>query len=65
MADEHKHEDTLLNEEVHEHEHHHHHDDDCDCGCGHHHHHDEDEAVSYTHLRIAFLPSRYSAARSP
>ena len=37
MADEHKHEDTLLNEEVHEHEHHHHeHDEDeCDCGCGH------------------------------
>ena len=50
MADEHKHEDTLLNEEVHEHEHHHHeHDDDeCDCGCGHH-HHDEDEEHEHHH----------------
>ena len=51
MADEHKHEDTLLNEEVHEHEHHHHeHDkDECDCGCGHHHHHDEDEEHEHHH----------------
>ena len=51
MADEHKHEDTLLNEEVLEHEHHHHeHDeDDCDCGCGHHHHHDEDEEREHHH----------------
>ena len=51
MADEHKHEDTLLNEEVHEHEHHHHeHDEDeCDCGCGHHHHHDEDEEHEHHH----------------
>ena len=51
MADEHKHEDTLLNEEMHEHEHHHHeHDDDeCDCGCGHHHHHDEDEEHEHHH----------------
>ena len=50
MADEHKHEDTLLNEEVHEHEHHHHeHDDDCGCGCGHHHHHDEDEHEHHHH----------------
>ena len=51
MADEHKHEDTLLNEEVHEHEHHHHeHDEDeCDCGCGHHHHHDEDEHEHHHH----------------
>ena len=40
MADEHKHEDTLLNEEVHEHEHHHHdHEDGETCSCGHHHHH--------------------------
>mgnify|MGYP000231832045 CR=1 FL=1 len=51
MVDEHKHEDTLLNEEVHEHEHHHHeHDEDeCDCGCGHHHHHDEDEEHEHHH----------------
>ena len=51
MADEHKHEDTLLNEEVHEHEHHHHeHDEDeCNCGCGHHHHHDEDEEHEHHH----------------
>ena len=51
MADEHKHEDTLLNEDVHEHEHHHHeHDEDeCDCGCGHHHHHDEDEEHEHHH----------------
>ena len=38
MADEHKHEDTLLNEEVHEHEHHHEHDENCTCGCHDHHH---------------------------
>ena len=51
MADEHKHEDTLLNEKVHEHEHHHHeHDEDeCNCGCGHHHHHDEDEEHEHHH----------------
>ena len=51
MADEHKHEDTLLNEDVHEHEHHHHeHDEEeCDCGCGHHHHHDEDEEHEHHH----------------
>ena len=51
MADEHKHEDTLLNEDVHEHEHHHHeHDEDeCDCGCRHHHHHDEDEREHHHH----------------
>ena len=55
MADEHKHEDTLLNEEVHEHEHHHHeHDEDeCDCGCGHHHHHDEDEEHEHHHEHSA------------
>ena len=55
MADEHKHEDTLLNEDVHEHEHHHHeHDEDeCDCGCGHHHHHDEDEEHEHHHEHSA------------
>ena len=51
MADEHKHEDTLLNEEVHEHEHHHHeHDEDeCDCGCRHHHHHDDECGCGHDH----------------
>ena len=51
MSDEHKHEDTLLNEEVHEHEHHHHeHDEDeCDCGCGHHHHHDDECGCGHDH----------------
>ena len=48
MADDHKQEDTLLNEEAHEHEHHHEH-DECECGCGHHHHHDEDEHEHHHH----------------